>query len=227
MTLPLAGEVHVWHSLEGAGVDADWALLDATETERARRFRFDRDRSRYVSHHAFVRRVLARYLGVDPAAVVMRSMARGKPELEPDVHLAFNASRSHGLSVVAVSGGRVGIDVERARPIEDALRLARSQFSPRERTLLDSLPEAQRDDAFLAIWTRKEAVVKAFGLGLSVPLDSFDVCGAHALDRPWQGMMGSEPFAVTRVEVPSGWIAAVSASGSELWIRTGSSLVPA
>ena len=67
-------EVHVWATLAGRSCDGarDEALLDESERARAQRFRFPRDRARFVHRHAFVRRVLARYLGADPEAISIR-----------------------------------------------------------------------------------------------------------------------------------------------------------
>jgi 4'-phosphopantetheinyl transferase len=194
-------------------------LLDEEERERAARFRFERDRDRFVTHHAHTRRVLARYLGVAPAAVVFEVGPNGKPGLDATSGIAFNTSRSGGLSVVAVSRGHVGIDVERVRPIDDALPLADGLFTKAERRSLGGTPSSARDPAFLALWTRKEAVVKAFGSGLSAPLDSFDVVASDGTQEPWQGQLGSEPFVVDQLDAPPGWVAAVAVPGTRLTIR--------
>lgn len=214
------GDVHVWsESLAEAPTDAS-EVLDPEELDRAERFRFARDRSRFVAHHAFTRRVLGRILGIAPADVAFRAGPKGKPELDPALGLSFNTSRSGGLSLVTVARARVGIDVERLRPIDDALQLADGHFTPRERETLLAAPQARRDEAFLALWTRKEAVVKAFGLGLSAPLDAFDVVGASGISPAiWRGHLGSEPFVVTQLDVRPGWVAAVAVVGTTMSVR--------
>jgi 4'-phosphopantetheinyl transferase len=219
---PDASEVHVWSSPPtGADGPADaLALLDDSERARAERFRMKRDRARFISHHAFTRRVLARYLGVVPADIDMRVAAHGKPEIDPGYGVMFNTSRSGGLSLVAVAGRHVGVDVERVRTLDDVLRLADGLFSDQERQFLRTVPGVFRNKAFLALWTRKESVVKTFGMGLSVPLDSFEVGDLAVGPRgPWRGQLGRAPFVVEQLDAPSGWVAAVSVAGTRLSIR--------
>jgi 4'-phosphopantetheinyl transferase len=85
-------------------------------------------------------------------------------------------SHSGSLALYAVTRGRlVGIDVEEIRPIPDADQVAERFFSPAEQVALRAMPDERRLDAFYACWTRKEALVKALGDGLSVPLEAFDV----------------------------------------------------
>src|SRR5207253_10188751 len=93
--------------------------------------------------------------------------ARGKPALADGDGLRFNVAHSHGLALVAVARGReLGVDLERVRPLPAAEAIARRFFSARERAVLDALPLRRRLDAFLSLWTRKEAFLKATGGGL-------------------------------------------------------------
>ena len=109
--------------------------------------------------------------------------AFGKPMLhEPvgDPHLHFNLSHSHGVVVCAAALGRqVGIDVEDGARRMECLDLAERYFAPAEVAHLRGLNGDHRQAAFFAIWTLKEAFVKATGHGLSFPLDTF----AFELDR--------------------------------------------
>ncbi|MEW6406565.1 MAG: 4'-phosphopantetheinyl transferase superfamily protein, partial [Chloroflexota bacterium] len=100
----------------------------------------------------------------------------GKPILLHSDGIDFNLAHSGDLALVAVARGRkVGVDVERIRQNTDLEKIARRYFSPREVSELLALPENQRFIGFFNCWTRKEAYIKAHGLGLSMPLDSFDV----------------------------------------------------
>ena len=69
----------------------------------------------------------------------------------------------------------MGVDLERVRPIADASDLAHRFYSRQEYEHLDSVTETSRSEAFLRLWTRKEAYVKAIGAGMSLPFDTFDV----------------------------------------------------
>jgi 4'-phosphopantetheinyl transferase len=70
---------------------------------------------------------------------------------------------------------KVGVDLERIRPGISSQVIARQYFSKSEFAELLRLPSEQREAAFFICWTRKEAYIKAQGLGLSLPLESFDV----------------------------------------------------
>jgi 4'-phosphopantetheinyl transferase len=90
--------------------------------------------------------------------------------------LQFNFSNSADLGLLAIATGRaVGIDIEKLRPVPDAMCLASLWFSAAERAVLRSVHVAERDMMFLRCWTHKEAYIKAVGEGLSLRLDSFDV----------------------------------------------------
>jgi 4'-phosphopantetheinyl transferase len=175
-----ADDVHVWRvSLSG---DEDAArlepLLAAEEHDRADRFRFPRDRRRYVVGRGWLRVLLSEYLSAQPASVRLAATPLGKPYLagEPPTGLRFNVAHSDDLALVAVTRGReVGVDVERERADVEWRDLARRFFAPDEVTALDALPERKRRSAFYRCWTRKEAYVKALGLGMQVPLDGFAV----------------------------------------------------
>jgi 4'-phosphopantetheinyl transferase len=161
-------------------------MLSPDELERAARFVFDRDRRRFSVARARLRQVLGGRLGQAPETVRFRYGAYGKPSVEwtaADVQdsqwdgpVRFNASHSEDLALFAITHGReTGIDVEHVRADVDYLELADSYFSPTERAELRSLPRWQQRAAFYAGWTRKEAYLKARGVGLSLPLDSFSV----------------------------------------------------
>lgn len=156
--------------------DDSLAGLSSDEVERARRFRYVRDRARYAVSHRALRGILAQVTGLSPDALRFTHGPQGKPSLHPAIGWAFNLSHSGDLAVVAVTGhDAVGVDVEAVRPTADLAAVAATHFSPRERGALFALsPEAQ-GAAFFRLWTRKEAYIKAVGTGLSHPLEAFSV----------------------------------------------------
>jgi 4'-phosphopantetheinyl transferase len=171
-------ELHVWQtSLQrsAAEVAALRGLLCADERDRADRFRFDRDRSRYTVGRGILRLLLGRYLGRPAARVAFEYGRFEKPRLVGQP-LCFNVSHSGPVALFAFTRlGEVGIDVE----LDDAdfarERIAERFFSPAEVSALRALPQSLQSLAFLTCWTRKEAFIKARGDGLSLALDSFDV----------------------------------------------------
>ncbi len=213
-------EVHVWRvDLDGAPEAAVASSLSADERERARRFRFERDRQRFVAARGLLRRLVGRYLDQEPARVRFGYGPRGKPFVDAAGGLRFNVSHSAGLALVAFAWGReVGVDVERLRPVPEAEDIARQYFSRWEESELRRLPEGERAAAFFRCWTRKEAFVKATGDGLSRPLDAFDVTLAPGEPARLVRVAG-EPEAARRfwmvdVSPGRGFAAALAIEGS-------------
>ncbi len=149
--------------------------LSDDELARAERLHSDVDRARYVVGRASLRYVLADRLGCSPAAIRLSYGRNGKPMLEGDRrHVEFNLAHSGGDAVIALADGAdIGVDIELTRPIADIESLARLVFSDAERRELERAPTPV--SAFLNGWTRKEAYVKALGLGLTAPLTEITV----------------------------------------------------
>jgi 4'-phosphopantetheinyl transferase len=160
--------------------------LSDDEQARAARFVKDTDRWRFIEARALLRFVLGARLDIDPSAIAFVLSPYGKPRpLHPASGrgVAFNLSHTVGMIVVALAGDgqRVGVDVEKCGSRVDAPAIASARFSAQESAYLDALPAAAQADAFRQLWTRKEALHKADGRGLSLPLDTFntldDRCG--------------------------------------------------
>ena len=95
------------------------AVLSPDELERAARFHFERDRTRFILGRAALRHTLARRLDEAPERLRFTYGPQGKPALE-DEPLGFNASGSQGLVAIAVArGAALGIDLEQPRPRTD------------------------------------------------------------------------------------------------------------
>lgn len=176
------GCVHVWQAAAPASAGGEerlCSLLDAEERSRLNRFRFAEDRAMFATGRAAVRRLLGSYAGAAPAAVRLVLSSRGQPLPAPDspaAGLNFSVSHSGGRVVLAFSRGfAVGVDIEFIRPKVEIEAIVRRYFSPLEAEPFLSLPAARRTEAFFAVWTRKEAFVKARGEGLTCPLDAFAV----------------------------------------------------
>ena len=206
----------LWTDTVDASADLDAALetLSHDERARAKRFHFERDYIRFVARRAFARKILAGYVGVAPAEIVMRTSGHGRPELDPPCGVFFNTSHSDGLAIIAVASERlVGVDIERVRPIADALDVADRFFSRSEVDLLRCTPEESRAEAFLTIWTRKESYVKAVGAGLSIPFDAFDVSTRdHGRTGRPHGPRGDPRFVFASLEDLDGYVGAVTLS---------------
>ncbi len=147
---------------------ADLACLSAADLQRAARLRQEADRAAFVTSRAALRRGLAKITGLSPGAVTILDRRGRKPDL-PDIDdgVDISFSRSDGLALLAVCRGTgVGVDVERVRPWDR--QLAAVALSPRELTTIDRDPGIDRSRAFARVWTRKEALLKGFGVGLAL-----------------------------------------------------------
>ena len=143
--------------------------------------------------------VLAAYIGVKPLDVELATGPHGKPALAstaPGVH--FNVSHSGSWGLVAVARVEVGVDVEQIRPRRASARLTDRFLTDGERRLLQSRLASHTEAAFFMIWSRKEAYLKAVGVGLSVPFSAVDSSRDKLPDLDAQGhqQTGSEPWIV-------------------------------
>ncbi len=155
------------------------SCLSVEETARAARFHFARDRDRFVAGRMVQRIILAAYVNTAPDALAYSFNKAGKPSLQNGKHkstITFNFSRSGGHALLAVSMRReIGIDLEAVRDKPSLDLVAKDHFAAGERAGLAALEKALWLEAFYCCWTRKEAVVKALGDGLTAPLQTFEV----------------------------------------------------
>jgi 4'-phosphopantetheinyl transferase len=196
------------------------AVLSDAERERASRFRFEAHRARFITRRGALRELLASYAGAVPRSIRFGHASHGKPFLDPPSvteDVRFNASASGDVGIVAVTVAReIGVDIEAEREITDAPDIVRRFFTARERSEIESLPESERNRAFLACWTRKEAYVKAVGLGLSMALSDFDVTvlpdEPATLRASAHGDAGR--WTMREVAVPAGYLGAIVVEGA-------------
>ena len=195
-------QIHIWRvPLEQpqAIVGRLEQLLDPEERERAARFHFAEDRTRYAIAHGALRTILSRYLDQAPADLRFQRGRFGKPRLsfarkesggsqaEPrrksdgapaqaPAGLHFNLSHCRDLAVIAVSSGRlVGVDVEAVRDVGKLDSIVKRYFSPEEKRFLASAAPREHPRALLTLWSRREAAAKALGLDLSAALAAVNV----------------------------------------------------
>lgn len=149
-------EVHVFClrlDLDAADRERLGGCLSEDEWERARRFRFDEHRHRFIAARGQLRRLLGQCLNCLPEQLRFECSARGKPSLvDNPANLHFNVSHSEDVALIALAIDReVGVDVEHCRREIEALEIARRFFSPNEIQALRSLPEDQRRRAFFCV----------------------------------------------------------------------------
>ncbi|GCE31648.1 4'-phosphopantetheinyl transferase [Dictyobacter alpinus] len=178
-------EVHVWRAdlqASPASMQRFQQVLQPAEQARAQRFYFEHDRRRWTIAHGILRLLLSMYTGQAPAELNFQVNDYGKPILvqaEGQPELQFNLSHSHEMALYAFSWQRqLGVDVEYMRDNIAYDELARHSFSPAEQAVFLALLASQKRGAFFKCWTSKEAYIKGRGMGLSLPLNVFDVAVA-------------------------------------------------
>jgi 4'-phosphopantetheinyl transferase len=150
-------------------------VLSEEEQAQQQRFVFDRDRKQYLVSHALIRDVLSRYAGIPPEDWRFDINPYGRPSIaSPDEWrgLRFNLSHTRGRAILAMARGvEVGVDVEYVSETRNLTNIGERFFSAREIEQLRVAPSL-----FFDFWTLKEAYIKARGMGLAIPLDSFGFC---------------------------------------------------
>ncbi|MEU9880862.1 4'-phosphopantetheinyl transferase family protein [Streptomyces phaeochromogenes] len=185
------GQLDLWLVRSPAGgAQPVLDLSDLDESERARTdgFRRPADGLLYAAAHAGLRRLLSRYTGQAPWDVRFTrepcpgcGAPHGRPAVaDPPVPLHFSLSHSSGVALLGFASVPIGVDVERL-PREDTVDTCETALHPGERAELAAVPAADRRAVFGWLWTRKEAHLKALGVGLSrgTARDYLGLCGAQ------------------------------------------------
>ncbi|OGO28417.1 MAG: hypothetical protein A2Z16_09195 [Chloroflexi bacterium RBG_16_54_18] len=227
--LPGSQHVDVWCvELDAAQllIENYLGVLDEAEKGRAARYYNEADRSKFILRRGVLRQLLGKYLNAQPSQIQYTTNEFGKPALDQRIgsDLQFNLSTSGDTALLAFTEGRrVGVDIERERQDFETGSIANRFFSAAEQVSLSQLPPGQRLQGFYNCWTRKEAVIKALGQGLSLPLDSFDVNLAPgeparvlaARDAAFEALQ----MKLQDLELSNGYTAALAAEGGN-WKAT-------
>jgi 4'-phosphopantetheinyl transferase len=175
-------DVHVWVcSLDNPSAFSPtaWSTLSTEERNRAKKFKFNLHRNRYITGHVFLRECLARYTERRPHILQFTYGPFGKPTLTEDLDHArihFNLAHSENLALLAITrAAAIGADIENIRPLPDMDSLVERFFSARESALFQEMPANRRRIAFFNLWTRKEAFLKATGEGIGQRLNKIEV----------------------------------------------------
>ena len=198
-------------------------LLSPDERDRASTFLRDLHRDRFIACRAALRLVLGARLATRPEGIRFRYGPWGKPEIDAAAaDVRFSVSHTHGRALIAVATGfDVGIDVEHDAPVPDWEGLSERVFSQPERRELAAA--ADKPGAFLRGWTRKEAVLKALGVGISAPLAELTVSLGReaAILANLDGVVRPPDWSLIDLSSP-GQVAALAArvAGASVELRT-------
>lgn len=199
-------------TLDEAARAAFAARLDRAETARAERFVFDKHRRRFIAAHGFLREVLAGELGREPAAIEFELGSQGKPRVAGS-GLHFNLTHTGEHALVAVGDTELGLDAELIRAARVDEPLARRVMTPLEFACWSRARREEQVQAFFRLWSAKESVMKASGLGMSLAPESFAVFAPDSLEIGAQLTVEGRVWTPRSLSSPSDYALALAVEG--------------
>jgi 4'-phosphopantetheinyl transferase len=206
-------EVHLWRVQLALENEQHWrGILTTDEQERADRYCFAADRRRFTVTRAILRTLLGQYLDAAPKSLCFEYNEFGKPSLARAQNprgINFNAAHSGDCSLLAFGlAMHVGVDVEHLQAERNIVELARAVFSASQYVSFLGLPDGARKETFFEAWTRKEAVAKALGGGLSIALDWRESEDA-----------GAPEWSIRKIELDGQYAAAIAVKARNIDLR--------
>lgn len=185
------------------------ALLDGAESARVERLRHAAHRDALAMTYALHRLLLARVLGQAPREVAIQRDAKGCPRL-PDDHWHTSLSHASGHAAFCVSRhGPVGVDLEPVARAAEVASIEERVLHPDDAARLATLQGVARGRALLELWVRKEALLKAAGIGLECDMEAFPAPLDAPLPLPG-GRMAGRPSTLHAVDAGRGWVCALA-----------------
>ena len=170
--------VHIWRltlPVPEKTIEEFKNVLSPDEILRIKNFHFKPDREQYIASRGGLRNILSHYLNIEPQNICFSYTNYGKPYLDC-TDLTFNTSHSGKFIIYAITRKAcIGIDIEQLKSDLDFLSLAKTIFSEEEYIKFVMIPPHDKPLAFYRYWTRKEAYLKAIGIGLHYPLNQVQV----------------------------------------------------
>ncbi len=172
-------EIHVWYFNFSCfeEINKFKKLLSIDEKNKSQKFIFEKDKKEYTICRGVLRILLSKYLNIEPKKIMFNYNKYGKPSLNGNrSNIKFNVSHSKDMCTIAINQNNdIGIDIEFINPKVDTDDIVKDFFSEYEIKNYFNIEKKERLKMFYKIWTRKESLIKAYGMGLSISLDSFDV----------------------------------------------------
>jgi len=168
-----------------------WELLDSDDKSRASKFQLSLDRDRFVISNTILRKLLSKYLGIEPTEIHFEHSANGKPSIAGHCEMQFTVAHSKDMMLWAFTkNSPIGIDVEHLNREVDVYSLMEHYCSPNEQAKIKGSPISEQRTSFITCWTRKEAFFKAVGCGLSFAPAQLEVSlleteSPEVLATPW------------------------------------------
>lgn len=193
------GQVHLWFFATDHFYGRLGKLksnLSRSESERADSFLCDTTRWRYLVIRGLLREIIGNYLHLPPAAIVFESGPFGKPHIivgQNSSHMHFNLSYSNSKALVGISCQEIGVDIEKMAGLNNLAAMVTTYFTLREQKAFHLISREDRFSFFYSHWVRKEAFLKAQGIGLGDHISK-----AEVLPCDWKKRHSGETFGRSR-----------------------------
>ncbi|AFH50190.1 Phosphopantetheinyl transferase [Ignavibacterium album JCM 16511] len=190
-------------------------VFSQDEKERVSDYKFIKDRERAIVTFYFRRRILSEYTGKRPEELSFKKNNSGKPLIDiPEYdHLKFNYSHSGEMIIYAISkDSEIGVDIELVKEIPDMNALVENYFSKEEIQVFKNMDNRNdQTNLFYKIWTRKEALVKASGKGISDDLSQINIITDKPdFNNPQKFFYREKHWILSGLSVPENYIATVA-----------------
>jgi 4'-phosphopantetheinyl transferase len=195
-------------------------LLSAEEIDRAKRCNFPKHQERFITGWGLLRVILSVCLNQPAAKLSFDRGLHGKPFLtgpELPFKLYFNLSHSGDNVLYAISRREVGVDLESHNRNAKLAELSERICTSRELAQLWEQPCALRRESFFDCWTRKEAILKAIGVGLSGGLDKLEVCFKGEKQQEYRIQIediDGRAWTILNLPLEASWSGALAAAGT-------------
>jgi 4'-phosphopantetheinyl transferase len=172
-------EIHIWSvelSINKQQEAELFSHLSSDECNRARQFKQDIHRRRFIAAHSALKFLLSVYLNVSLHEITFSYNSYKKPFVaNPASSLQFNMAHSQDIAIIGLTlNHAIGIDIEKIRAAYNPA-IANRYYSEEENKQLNQLTDQERTAFFYQLWASKEALVKAVGQGLSLNLSQISV----------------------------------------------------
>ncbi|MCV6574680.1 MAG: 4'-phosphopantetheinyl transferase superfamily protein [Cohaesibacter sp.] len=178
-------------------------VISDKEIRNARRFKRRADQQKSLLSNYFLRRLLSKFVGLPTSEIKVIRHQNAKPQCQIHGHRAPNFSVSHSGNYIAyaISEKAVGLDIEECKKFEGLPLLVDRFFSPNENFLFKKTKSIHQLHCFYALWTRKEALIKASKQEISYGLSAFEVASKSGNIGEWS---------YSSIDAPSGYAAALA-----------------
>jgi len=178
--------------------------LSDLERSRATKFPIELDRNRFTAARSALRTVIASCIKTDPRELFFAISEHGKPYLEGNSGFQFNLTHCEALAGIAIStSGAVGLDCERLVSMDDMAAFCKRICSSKELEIIHGLENEHLVKVLFQIWTRKEAILKAIGLGLHYPLRKLTALDRVNAPELYTQIPGHGSWWVSTIDLPS------------------------